>query len=364
MDSLATQVPDDQTLLHRMMSDLSRSDELYRPTNYWAYYERFFLPELTRKGLRDFRRRHRSVLTSFGGTDLHPRGVIELSAVWPGSERLASALNRVIDLLPGVSLGVWGSDPDSQTKYFYRHVKRKFDALNLSLTRCGTSTYGSPEDLVEIEGSLWSLKHLQYCSIFADVACHTPLPPDVVLVELGAGLGRNIEVLAHLFPRATLLLFDIPPQLYVAHQYLTTVFADRVIGYDAAVTLTPDGSIPDNVRGKIVILPTFRFPDWAGVNIDVFWNSASFQEMEPDVVTNYLRLVVEMSPRWVYINALPGGNYLGDWKPGRGGTRMPVLERYYTEGLKGRYELRHQYPTDYFLRDADYMSYIFERIYE
>src|SRR5439155_3445573 len=119
MDPMTAQVPDNPSLLDRMMSDLTRCDQLYRPTNYWAYYEQHFVPELKRQGLRDFRRRRRSVLTSFGGTDLRPRGRVEVSASVPASERIAAALNRLVDSFPGVPLGVWGSESDLFTKYFY-----------------------------------------------------------------------------------------------------------------------------------------------------------------------------------------------------------------------------------------------------
>ena len=364
MGSLSVQVPDDEALLGRMMADLTRSDALYQPTNYWAYFERYLLPELKQHGLCDFRRRRDSVLSSFGGTDLRARGVFEVAPSVPGSGRIAAVLNRVVTALPSVRLGVWGSKPEWFTKFFYQYVKRKFDALGLALDRCGTSAHGNPEDLVEIDGALWSVMHLQYCSMLVDALGHIPLHEDAVVCELGAGLGRNIEALAHLFPRATLLLFDIPPQLYVANQYLISVFGERAVGYAEAVSIVPGCALPDSVRGKIVILPSWRLPDWPRVRIDLFWNSASFQEMEPDVVLNYLELVRRMSPRWVYINAQPAGNYWGEWKPGRGGTKAPVYDRYYYEALGTAYELQTSYPTDYFLRAQDHTSYIFNRVSE
>jgi putative sugar O-methyltransferase len=362
MDSLSVQVPDDEALLGRMMADVTRSDELYQPTNYWAYYEHYLLPELKQHGLRDFRRRRGSVLSSFGGTDLRPRGVLEVAPSVPGSRRIAAVLNRAIAVLPWITLAVWGSQPGWDTKYFHRYVKRKFDALGLALDRCGTSALGNPEDTVEIDGALWSLMHLQYCSMLVDALGHFSLDEEAVVCELGAGLGRNVEALAHLFPRATVLLFDIPPQLYVANQYLTSVFRERAVGYDEAVALEPGCTLPDAVRGKIVMLPNWRLPDWSRVGIELFWNSASFQEMEPEVVANYLKLVGRMSPHWVYINAKPEGNYWGEWKPGRGGTKAPVRAHYYSEGLGSAYELQTSYPTDYFLRDQDYTSYIFSRV--
>ncbi len=359
---MTLQVEDDPALLDRMMVDLSRGDELYQPTNYWAYYQRHFVPELRRRGLRDFRRRRHSVLSSFGATDLRPQGTIEVSPAVPVSARIRSALTRLVSLTPGVSLGVWGVNGDSLTRYFYQHVKHKFERLGLPLSVCGTTSHGNPEDLVEIDGALWSYMHLQYCSMLADALEHVSLGDHAVVCEIGAGLGRNLQIIGRLFPRATLLLFDIPPQLYVANQYLRSVFGDRLIGYDDAVAVTPDSATLDAVRGRIVVLPTWRLPDWSDCAIDLFWNSASFQEMEPRVVKNYLTVVSRMRPTWVYINSMPGGNYWGERRPGEGGTLDPVLDRYYSEGLGADYQLQLTYPTDYFLQDQLYRSYVFRKI--
>ncbi len=210
----------------------------------------------------------------------------------------------------------------------------------------------------------WSMAHLQYCSMLADAARYIVFKPDSILCELGPGLGRNVEIIARLFADATVLLFDIPPQLYVANQYLTAVFGPRVVPYRRAVSIVPDpaGELPESVKGKIIILPSWRMPAWASTRIDVFWNSASFHEMEPDVVRNYLKLVVEMRARWIYINAMPGGNYWGEWKPGSGGTKERVLDAYYVEALAGSYVLAHTYDTDYFLSRRDHRSYVFERV--
>jgi len=100
-------------------------------------------------------------------------------------------------------------------------------------------------------------------------------------------------------------------------------------------------------------------PAWANCKTNVFWNSASFQEMEPDVVLNYLELVKHMAPEWVYINALPGGNFWGEWHPGQGGTKQPVLDKYYFQGLGELYKLSALYDTDYLLRAPRYKSYVF-----
>lgn len=358
----ALQVPDDRVLLETMMADMKQGGDLYQPTNYWAYYERYLLPELTKRGLRDFRRRHGSVLTSFGATDLQPFGVVEIGSRVPAARRVAAALNRLIERLPGITLRVWGVPAEFRILYFYNQVSEKFQAIGFDIRSCPTTRLGNPEDLLEIDGAAWSFMHLQYCAIFADAYRHLSLKPDAVICELGPGMGRNLEVIARLFPNATLLAFDIPPQLYVANQYLTSVFGKRALGYGSALQVEPRGRVPDEARGRIVMLPTWKMPEWSGVPVDVFWNSASFQEMEPAVVRNYLGLVRSMRPEFIYINALPQGNYWGGASAGTGGTKLPVTEREYKESLSGSYRVLTEYATDYFLRSKDYRSYVFGRL--
>ena len=357
------QVSDDFNLLEKMMADIERCDEKYRPTNYWAFYQKFFLPELRKKGLTDFRRRKGTILNSFGATD-HLVG-IRVNVKF--SQRISHALTLLLDYINKhikvLSFDITELHIGSVGPYFYFYTKEKFEKLGLDITKCPASPFGNPEDLFEIDGSFYTTMHLQYCSMFADAARYIELRPEMVFCELGSGLGRGIEVAVHLFKKATFFIYDIPPQLYVANQYLTAVFGDRVIGYRDAVKLQPksDGTIAEAIKGKIIIQPTWRMPDWANTKIDVFWNSASFQEMEPDIVKNYLSLVTSMSAGWIYINALPEGNYWGEWKPCRGGTKERVLEKHYADALKEFYRLEHSYGTDYFLRIRDYRSYIFKR---
>ena len=357
------QLQNDLSLLEQMMIELERAADLYKPTNYWSVYESRILPELKKYGLNNYRRRRRSVLGSFGATDLRVKGALTITKKTRIRCRIERFLNVLIDALPFVSLDVDGVISSELTEYFYWKTKEKSERAGYDLSACPTSYFGNPDDLQEIEGKLWSLKHLQYCSMYIDAAEHIKVDNCSVVCELAGGMGRNVEVMAQLHPKATFIYYDIPPQLYVANQYLSQVFGDRVIQYREAVRLVPDNeAIPDIARGKIIILPTWKLPSWSNAKVDVFWSSASFQEMEPDVVINYLELVKKMRPDWIYINALPEGNYWGDWKKGQGGTKAPVLEKYYFQALDKSHSLKCSYYTDYFLRRNKYKSYIFQSI--
>jgi putative sugar O-methyltransferase len=355
------QVPDEPQLLQKMISDMEKSNELYRPTNYWSHYQKIFLPELQKKGLKNFRRRRLSILSSFGATDLLIYGTVKYEGKYHirGVHRAVRVLWNILEKL-GIRLIV-DTPPEEITKYFFEYVKRKFNNNSIDIFRCPTTEYGNPEDLLSINGTKWSLAHLQYCSMFIDALNYITFKPNMLFCELGSGLGRNIEVLAKLYEKATFLIFDIPPQLYVANQYLLSVFGKRVISYSDAIRISPfKGEDLKSTQGKIVILPTWFMTNWANVKINIFWNSASFQEMEPNVVQNYLEIVKKMHPDFIYINAMPEGNYWGEWRPGHGGTKSPVLEKYYLTSLENNYFLKKRYFTDVFLRANKYVSYIFK----
>src|SRR5262245_3310373 len=354
--TIDVQVPDDVELLEEMMRGLASAPEAYQPTDYWAFYEKRFLPELKRLGLRDFRRRERSVLDSFGAVDLPIQAELTVAGGWP-TRSLAALAASIFRRYNAMAAEIVGLNTRAVTPFFYRYVREKFAACGLDLRTCPTTRFGNPRDLCGLDGGLWSTIHLIYCSMWADAVRYIRLGATPVIAELGAGLGRMFEIWGHLFPKATLLLFDIPPQLYVSHQYLTRVFGKRVVSYGDALQLEvpTTAGIPPAALGKIIILPTWQLPQWCHAKIDVFLNSPSFAEMEPDVVSNYLGLVKQMHPDWIYINALSEG------KPrGQLGTKEPVPATLYSACLTPGYRLAHVYPTDYFVvQPEEYQSYLF-----
>jgi putative sugar O-methyltransferase len=359
------QVADDVDLLLQMMEDSSVADTLYKPTNYWIVYEKMFLPELLKKGLHDFRRRRKSILESFGATDTVLRAELTTKINIKLIHRILKIINSILNRNLILQLKISPSfDMKGITSYFYKEVNNKFKLVNLDLKKCPTSLYGNPEDIITVDNRYYSFTHLTYCSMLADAARHMNFNDGMAICELGGGMGRNAEIIANIFPNATIILIDIPLQLYVTNQYLHTVFGERVISYHRAIRLNPGNGekFRQTIKGKIIVLPTWIMPKWSDIKVDIFWNSASFQEMEPDVVENYLEIVKKMSPKYIYINALPTGNYWGSWLEGRGGTKEPVKDSYYMKAFNGLYKLITTYDTDYFLRNWDYKSYIFEKV--
>src|SRR5215510_6294814 len=104
------QVPDDPELLKDMMRGLASVSGLYQPTAYWDFYEKRFLPELTRLGLRDFRRREHSVLDSFGAVDLPVRAKLAVGGAWPARRFMAALAASILRRLKAITGAIDGLD--------------------------------------------------------------------------------------------------------------------------------------------------------------------------------------------------------------------------------------------------------------
>ena len=163
--------------------------------------------------------------------------------------------------------------------------------------------------------------HYVYCCNFLDFNSIG------TIVELGGGAGKQVEVIKKLHPHIRFLLFDIVPPLYVAQRYLQTVFPDDVISYRETRKMT---SIPEIGERKILIFGNWQFPLLENVKIDLFWNASSFQEMEPDIVGNYLHYVNSQADS-VYLQELMGGSHVG--RPGKFGVLTPTTLKDYEKGL-------------------------------
>jgi len=356
------QVEDAPNILSRMLKVTSEGDSLYQPTNYWDFYQKKFLPELQKQGLADFRRRKNSILTAFNGSDLTPYP--EIGVKLPrGGTWLGRQLTRLINFLPLIYLRINGIKDEEVIHLLYWFVKDAFDKQGLEIKKCSANKIGNPEDICEIDGALWTLTHLRLCNTFINGITHFVLPKDAIVCELGTGMGRNIEIMASLYPEYTFLMFDIPPQLYIANQYLKKVFGNRVIPFEEAYGLDVTGklTLPVELKGKIIILPTVRMPMWSSLKINLFWNSDSFQEMEPEIVENYLNLVKKMNPQGIYINAYPEGNYWGKRMLGGSGTKNRVTENLYKTCLSGKFEMTNEFQTNLYSPNSKQYSYIFKK---
>jgi len=339
----AEQLLDYPELLSMMVRDTAQAPAVFRPTNYWKVYEDRFLPELLAVGLSDYRRRKGSVLSSFGATDLKPCG----ASVDLNKSRLFN--NRFSRRLPGwrwlctqlsTILNRPGNIPVTIDLYDCTIEDLKFTAYSLArlygqstgarpIEHLDCSLAGNPEDIIEMDGRAYTMRALYYYLRYAYCRQFIDFENVSLIVELGSGSGKQVEVIRKLHPQISFLLFDIPPQLYVCEQFLRHIFPDSVRSYELNRQCR---SLSRPPGGSIGIFGSWQFPLISGLTVDLFWNAVSFQEMEPEVVENYLGYV-SASANAVYLQQRMGGKELAS-EPGRIGVLKQTTLADYRRGLK------------------------------
>jgi len=332
------QVEDDFNLLCLMMEDTASAQAEYRPTQYWKRYEDYFMPELRTLGLHDFRKRHKSVLSSFGATDLVPHVDVASSRIFshrwirrlPGWSTLINLANALVR--PCESLLLWRGislqDLFVSTYYLAATIGKLSGAKPLG--ELSVSLAGNPEEVFTKDARNYTTSALYYYLRYAYCCRFTCFDNDPLIVELGSGCGKQVEVIKKFHPGARFLLFDIPPQLYVCEQYLKAVFPDQVVSYRETREWHQLGELKP---GYIYIMPNWKFPGIQSISVDLFWNAASFQEMEPNVVENYLRFV-RVAAKEVFLQEKMGGKEVAQ-KSGQVGVQQQTTLKEYKAGLKG-----------------------------
>lgn len=333
------QVSDDPRILKLMMNDVKNSPNLYLPTHFWSSYERVFLPELEKYGLEDFRRRKNSVLSSFGATDLLPMSrssftpviskshgfrklLIDFIATAYQSKKVQHLCDFISSLHTGVRLN------DVQRLYF--EFAEKYGEIHKAkpLREFDASMAGNPEDFFKIDGKMYTTHMLYYYIQYAYCSQFVNFDEIHSIMELGCGSGKQVELIKKLHPDINFFLFDIPPQLYVCEQYLSKVFPDSVISYkDTRVFNEID--MPE--KGKIYIFGNWKLPHLNNFKYDLFWNSASFQEMEPDIVANYLKFINHQTINYVFLHEMMAGQRIAQFD--KHGVLKPTTIDDYKKGL-------------------------------
>ena len=196
-----------------------------------------------------------------------------------------------------------------------------------SLNKIGTSDIGEPAILYENNGRKIDYRTLELYSRCAYVAKFMDFNKINTIVELGSGSGAQSELIAKLHPSITLILVDVSPQLYVAHQYLSAVFPERVVRFNPRFCSTDLKTLR---TGSIYFLAN-RQIDLISAPIDLFWSVASFAEMEPLVVKNYLKVAANFSNS-MYIQQVFSGKPVAP-KIGNLGVAKKTIFKDYKDSL-------------------------------
>lgn len=311
----------DVALLDRMLADMEAAPELYRPTNFWQTGLRGIVEDLRSRGVETFRS-HPSARVMYVPTYTENSRLL----------RLAAALLRRRGV-PGLPTLRWRLI-NHQQAWFDHAVATGLDPEGgLTLRGATESQVGSPVEQFTFDGLRYSRSFLNYLRGLVFFKRVVPDADVRRVLEIGGGYGTLGEILLQ-GNDVTYVDVDIPPVGFVAGWYLQQVFGrDRVAAYDE----TRDRqSIDLDTLDRSAVLAPWQLPQVTG-QVDLFVNFISFQEMEREVVENYVAHVERLGARWVLLRNSMAGKPVG--KPGELGVRQPVKRADYLDMFSGSYDL-------------------------
>jgi putative sugar O-methyltransferase len=274
--------------LDRQLEEYNKAPEIFQAGRYWKAYEAKIVNEIKSADIEQLRSGKYPIFGTFGFSE----SVYNYSFNMPFYTKLAKKIIRKLFITNKATL------PYSLRLNDIREMAFQFSNLQgqlahtKSITEIETSTFGNPSDLFEINGKKYTMQFLNFYIRFCFAQQHINLKGDEVIVELGSGAGFQVEILKKVFPDLTILCFDLPAPLHLCEQYLSKVFGDdKVVKSDRTIGASDLNDVIE--KGKIHLFGNWKFPLLKSFKFDVFWNGASFGEMEPDIVKNYLSYVTD-----------------------------------------------------------------------
>ena len=312
-------MPEWNDIVRQCLQDLRDADPRYKPTNFWGPGVDQLLRDLDERGMDRFKDWPTAAFwfyPSYGSGFNNA----EMAALHETVADRRSAQKRATPNQPWFTMSLSGTR-EAMRDHDVACAAWDQDNWPFDLTSFGESRVGRPRQayplIPEDRAVTFGRGYLNYLLCLAALSRHVPSPPTSFL-EIGGGFGVLGEILLSRDPSIRYLDIDIPPLVNVASWYLTELFGpDRVTCY--GVDDIPDGPIRMSTSG---VLPTWRLPDVAD-DFEVFVNSFSFQEMEPDVVEHYVDLVCARGLRYaVSLNSREGKPRAA--RPGDHGVLDPV----------------------------------------
>lgn len=272
--------------LTSILAHYHKAPEIFQAGRYWKNYENQIIEEIKKADLTQMRSGKYPIFSTFGfgesvyynqpNTPFYKKKLIQFIR--------KTILNKKW-LLP------YSVDITDIREMAYHHCILQGEIAGITpISEIEASSFGAPEDFFEINEKKYTMAFLNYYIRLCFFHRFAPLKGTETIVELGSGSGHQIEVLKKVFPNLTILCFDLPYNLYLGYEYLSnTIGKNQVVKPSNCLDITTLSSIE---KGKVYMFGNWQFPLLTNFKFDIFWNAASFGEMEPHIVQNYLSYVL------------------------------------------------------------------------
>lgn len=323
------------------IEDMKSQDSLYQPSAFWREASNQIVQEVCDAGIENFRSLPKPLgffVPTYGSpangfsSEQVSRITDWFSAQYPSSAKPILALDQFLN-------GYNNALSD------YRVLLGADDVHKLPhLHLFSESNVGNPVEHWEFDGKNYSRSALNYILGLALLKKHLVVAPKTVL-EIGGGFGTLGEVLAYSGIKDIRYIdVDIPPTSYIAQYYLTEVLGKENVATYAQLKAEP--AIAIDALPIASVLASWQIEKLQG-KVDLFVNFISFQEMEPEIVSNYLQQVARLETTWILLRNMREGKQVRK-NAGDVGVETPIKSEDYLSMLPG-YELveRNVFPYGY-----------------
>jgi len=291
------EIKTDLAVLDAMNHDMAGAPDAYQPSGPTAEIVKSLNLELRSQSLNESMRKGSRLLNTIGAVNYPPKQQLNYTFGLLRDKNLLTEsqikeLNAAYDvifsdgdlpILP-YELGI-----NSLNEAAYR-AAAQFGELNgarplseLSLSHSDDSMYH-----FEVEGRSYSYMFLYYYMRYAYCCRFIDFARIENYVEIGSGSGRQVEIIKRLYPRINFYVVDLPPQLYVCRQLLSSIFESDVVPYDLTRS---EGFARVEGAGKIATLLPHKLGDLRLQGLTLSWNSMVYCIMPKEVVQNYLNIL-------------------------------------------------------------------------
>lgn len=303
-----------------IIDDMKQADEYYQPTHFWQHGVNGLQKDIEKYGVENFRRFH-STLAFFVPTYLFHGWVLQ-------PERYHTMLELCQNTLEGDNKAIMSMHEylsgKLQAKSDFRVYKASDKNRRPFTENFSESQVGSPIEQFEFDGRKYSRSSLNYLLGLNFLKQQIKDVPINTVLEIGGGFGSLGEILLSDKRNKTFYLnVDIAPTCLFSTYYLQSNFGkENIADYQTIKSIaSPSLTKLSNDYQGAVICP-WQLSEITG-KLDLFINFISFQEMEPDIVANYLLHVARLKCKYVLLRNLKEGKQLAT-DGSHAGVKKPI----------------------------------------
>ncbi len=302
--------------------------KIYQPSSFWKKVTSDIVALIEKYGIEEFRT-HKTIFSYFAPSYGRPSNSF--------NEKISEDISHLIQ--KSGTLKQQLAMEEFLSGYFHALSDyRVFSSSDIHkkapfLHDFSESNFGNPIEQFEFYGKKYSRSALNYILGLCFLKKNIPYQENInTVMEIGGGFGTLGEVLFYT-KGSKYINIDIPPVSFVSWNYLNNLY-----GESGVEPFIHDKDII-NIE-ELNSCSVFNAWDIEKLHgkIDLFVNFISFQEMEPDIVENYLSHVKRLSPKYILLRNMREGKQVKQSETGHG-VKTPILKDDYIDMINDSYQL-------------------------